>query len=324
MRRSLRVAVLASACALAGVIAAGTLGARNSALATNSGSLSVSVSAPSVFEGNNFTVAIMQTATVATSGVQADLTFDRTHLQIVSVTQGSAYTGPPASGLVAGVAPQTVSDAVNEANTSTGTFKNASAFYASTGGQPSIPAGTNQAIVITMQAIQGVNFTASIGLANPEMIEATGDSMTVSGTTGGSILIHHEDGDQCLDTKELGPSHATGGQRDPNNPWDFFDVPTPVLLPGHTTGTRSHAVTIADAIAILSYIGTTAANPNTANANGAMYGSDLDADGHQDGQEYDRGTAPNPAMPWAPGPPNGAVQISDAILALNSVGDNCN
>ena len=47
---------------------------------------------------------------------------------------------------------------------------------------------------------------------------------------------------------------------------------------------------------------------------------DLDADGWQDGAEYDR--TPGASM-WATSDPNGAVSIADAILALNQIGDNC-
>ena len=58
------------------------------------------------------------------------------------------------------------------------------------------------------------------------------------------------------------------------------------------------------------------------NGNGAIYGSDFNANGITDGQEYDR-TIPNSAKPYRSGPPSGAVQIGDAIVALNQVGANC-
>ncbi len=129
------------------------------------------------------------------------------------------------------------------------------------------------------------------------------------------------DGDGCPDGRELAPSHITGGQRNPNSFWDFFDVPTPPLLPSNTTGTRNHAISIGDAIAILTYIGTNNLNPNTPNANGATYGSDWNSNGIQDGQEYDRTPG---AQAWAPGMPNGAVTIGDALIEVNGIGDNCN
>ena len=129
------------------------------------------------------------------------------------------------------------------------------------------------------------------------------------------------DGDGCPEGREMGVSHITGGQRDPRNPWDFFDVPAPALLPPNTTGTRNHAIGIQDVIAVLAYIGANIASPNTPNANGATYGSDLNGNGLRDGTEYDRAAG---ATIWAPNPPNGAINISDALLSLNAVGDNCN
>lgn len=131
------------------------------------------------------------------------------------------------------------------------------------------------------------------------------------------------DGDGCPDVRELEPDWLTGGQRDPLNPWDFFDVPVPALLPGQTTGTRRKAMTLADVGAILSYVGTTAVNPTTPNASGAMYGSDLDGDGVVDGQEYDRVPSSDLSQPWRSGPPNGSVTLQDALVELAQVGTNC-
>jgi titin len=135
------------------------------------------------------------------------------------------------------------------------------------------------------------------------------------------VSANDTDGDGCPDVRELGASHTTGGQRNPNDFWDFFDVPTPPLLPSNPSGVRNHAISIADAIAVLAFIGTSSGNPNTPNSRDATYGSDLNSNGMQDGQEYDRTAG---AQAWAPGPPNGAVSIADALLAENSIGDNCN
>ena len=123
--------------------------------------------------------------------------------------------------------------------------------------------------------------------------------------------------------RELGADHRTGGQRNPADPNDFFDVPVPVLRPADHSGTRNGAISIADVIATVAYIGTSAGNPNAANAMGLMYGSDLNGNGRLDGQEYDRSPATDSTQPWRPGPPSGAVNIADAIVQLNSVGDNC-
>ena len=132
------------------------------------------------------------------------------------------------------------------------------------------------------------------------------------------------DGDGCPDARELGGDWHAGGQRDPHDPWDFYDVPVPVLLPGHQGGTKSRAVTIADVIAVLAYIGTSASSPNSANANGATYGSDLNNNGVADGQEYDRSASTDSSQPWRSGAPRGFVSIGSAIVGLAQVGTDCN
>ena len=38
------------------------------------------------------------------------------------------------------------------------------------------------------------------------------------------IALADTDGDGCADLKELGPDEQSGGQRDPHNPWDFYDT----------------------------------------------------------------------------------------------------
>jgi len=121
--------------------------------------------------------------------------------------------------------------------------------------------------------------------------------------------------------RELGADWHRGGERDPHDPWDFFDAPVPVLQPGSTTGTRDHVVKIGDIIAVTYYIGTSTTGGS--NGNGVSYNTDLDADGVADGVEYDR-TLPDSAAPWRSGPPNGFVSIADAMVALNQIGTNCN
>jgi hypothetical protein len=111
--------------------------------------------------------------------------------------------------------------------------------------------------------------------------------------------------------------------RAPSNGWDFFDVPTPTLLPGSTAGTRNKVITISDVLAVPRYVGTSAVNPSTPNANGAMYGSDLNANG-PDGQEYDRTPSTDPNKPWLTDAPNAVVSIADVLVAQTSVGDHCN
>ncbi len=129
------------------------------------------------------------------------------------------------------------------------------------------------------------------------------------------------DADACLDVRELGPDPLKGGQRDPLSQWDFFDVPVPPITLANAAGVRTHTVTLADAIAILLYVGTsTGTGPN---ANNVSYNSDLNSNGILDGREYDRTGSSDASKPWRSGPPSGAVTISDAIVALSQVGANC-
>jgi len=99
---------------------------------------------------------------------------------------------------------------------------------------------------------------------------------------------------------------------------DFFDVPTPPLQASATAGARSGAVTIADVIAVLYYVGTL--DGGSANGNGVTYNSDWNGNGIVDGREYDRAGSTDAAQPWRSGPPNGAVSLADAITAIAQVG----
>jgi outer membrane protein assembly factor BamB len=130
------------------------------------------------------------------------------------------------------------------------------------------------------------------------------------------------DGDGCPDVKELGPDWHNGGQRDPHDPWDFFDVPVPAIRAGFTTGQRNGAISISDALAVLAYVGTQTGGP--ANVNGIRYDDDLNANGIPDGQEYDRTSSTTPGQPWRSNAPNGSVAIQDVLVALAQVGTNCN
>ncbi len=138
------------------------------------------------------------------------------------------------------------------------------------------------------------------------------------------VATDDADGDGCKDTKEIVPTDwHPGGQRDPTNPWDFFDVPLPALSSAAPGGARNKIITLADVLAVLAYVGTSATNPNTPNANGVTYGSDWNANGIPDGREYDRTPSSDAARPWRSGPPNGVVTNADTLTALAQSGTNC-
>lgn len=129
------------------------------------------------------------------------------------------------------------------------------------------------------------------------------------------------DRDGCADSEEAGTNKQHGGDRNALSRWDFFDVPVPALKPSATGGTRDRTVLLSDVLAVLAYVGTT--DNGAALASGVDYDTDLNANGMEDGIEYDRTPSTNPSTPWRSGGPNGSVTLQDALAALAQVGDNC-
>lgn len=116
--------------------------------------------------------------------------------------------------------------------------------------------------------------------------------------------IADADGDACPDVKEPLLVPPT----DPNDPWDFYSVPVPVLMyaPSPLTTFRDSAVGAADAQAIFAYF------KANAKAGAPVYEQDLNNNGIKDGIEYDRTVV----GPGQSGPPDGAVTATDAQLAF--------
>jgi len=107
--------------------------------------------------------------------------------------------------------------------------------------------------------------------------------------------------------------------RDLLNPWDFADMWVPALpASGTPTGGRNAAITLADASAALVWVGT--ANNGPPNANGRDYDADVNANGVEDGAEYDRSPG---AVLGVSGPPSGAVTLADISVIIAQVGDVC-
>jgi hypothetical protein len=168
----------------------------------------------------------------------------------------------------------------------------------------------------------GTDALASLASCNPD-IDDTGAACSTA-TVYVVNAVADSDTDGCSDLRELGADWLTGGDRSHTKAFDFFDVPVPALLPGQTTALRNKAVTLADVLAILAYVGTTASDPGNETPSGARYGSDWNNNGLPDGQEYDRGPSPRPDHLWQSEPPTGAVSLQDALVGLAQVGTNCN
>jgi hypothetical protein len=99
------------------------------------------------------------------------------------------------------------------------------------------------------------------------------------------------DGDGCTDAQELGPDPNFGGNRDPLNFWDFFDV------------TRDRGIDLSDTLDILSYFG----DPGLPGTPGDL---------------RDR-SIPDPLKPWRTADADDGVDLTDALVNLQSFGDDC-
>lgn len=114
--------------------------------------------------------------------------------------------------------------------------------------------------------------------------------------------ISDTDEDGCADGEELGTEPAQGGRRDPQNRYDFFDVPLP---PG--SGRRDRIVSIGDIIGIVIKFGTQeAGSPN-------VHNQSYD-------QEFDRTRG---QQVWQTGPPDGVISVVDIYLAIQQFGHSC-
>jgi len=100
------------------------------------------------------------------------------------------------------------------------------------------------------------------------------------------------DGDGCRDGREVGSDPTQGGQRDPLNPWDYFN-------PTHDGTNRSDDIT---AVVM-------------------KYGHDQGVFGDYD-VRYDR-TALMGGHPWQFGPPDGTIRTADISAAVRSYGHDC-
>ena len=108
-----------------------------------------------------------------------------------------------------------------------------------------------------------------------------------------SYLLPDSDGDGCSDGRELGPEETLGGRRDPENPWDFYDV--------NGDGTVN---IVDDVLAVASAYG---------RAGEANYDAALD-----------RSPAAANAYRWDMGPPDGAINVFDDVLGVAlQVGHSC-
>ena len=123
----------------------------------------------------------------------------------------------------------------------------------------------------------------------------------------------------------------------PNAWYDLYDVPAPVVPDSAPNGIRNKVVDIGDAVAVLFYAFTesTGVCGDNPNGNGVDYDcdkgmdingdtvADIPPDGVPDGRGYDRTDSPAPNPPADAGPPNGVIDMGDALAALAQFGLDC-
>jgi hypothetical protein len=160
-----------------------------------------------------------------------------------------------------------------------------------------------------------------------------GDEVSVYGT---EPLVADTDFDGCADGEEApgpaapAPKPGSTGPFDPLAWYDFYDVPVPANPDLTSNGPRSQAVTMADVLAVLVYVGAYDGDGGVPNTSGVAYDSikgscDYDADTTPDkeGLCYDRSPSAEPNPPWNAGPPSGAVNMADVLAVLVQVGLSC-
>jgi hypothetical protein len=101
---------------------------------------------------------------------------------------------------------------------------------------------------------------------------------------------------------------AQGGRRDPENFWDFFDVPTGLQV------TKDRAVTAGDLAGVVARFGSTGTpgDPLTAPPAAPAYHS-----------AYDRGGVMSGGEPWDLLPADGSITAGDVAAGVAQFGHSC-
>ncbi len=132
-----------------------------------------------------------------------------------------------------------------------------------------------------LEIVEGSDPSSSVSTPDPDM-----DGLLNS-------IDDNDDNDACTDVQELGTDENLGGDRDPLDFWDFYDV------------TGEGWIDLSDALAIL-----------------ASFGVEPGAEGYD--PRLDR-YAPNPLKPWrtAAAIDSFGIDLTDALANLDSFGHEC-
>lgn len=124
------------------------------------------------------------------------------------------------------------------------------------------------------------------------------------------------DGDGCSNSRELGPNVEQGGARNPNNFWDFFDVPDAANRYDGVIDLNT------DIFGVLFRYGTDDNNGQAAINRNSNPLADPPATGYH--PAFDRSPAPPGAPPWELGPPDGDIDLfTDIFGVAGQFGHSC-
>jgi len=185
-------------------------------------------------------------------------------------------------------------------------------------------------VLSTITFVPLVAGTTPLQFQNTLLPEITGTTAVPHTAEDGSVTVGSygsgdSDGDGCTDIEEAGDNPLLGGDRNPFDASDFYDVPVPAYRDPTPNGPRDQAVSLADVLAVLRYVG--AYNNGPPNGNSMDYDSLKDGDWNGDtvvndgdkvGLRYDRSFS----WPFS-GPPDGYIVLIDVMRALPQVGASC-
>jgi hypothetical protein len=197
-------------------------------LVVNPGTLSVQ-------PGSEFVLDLVQNAPSATIGLQTNVQFDRTLLELTAVEVGEPYAS---SGGQLILVPDATT-ALNYANNCTGLVENIGVVLVP---PASVASGEQAAFVLKFKARSGVNGTSQVQLLRPAISptnDGTGTGMGVNATAGQVTVDANAPTGTPTSTATLEPAAATGTAAAQQTAQAISTVAGTTSSPGSATGLPS-------------------------------------------------------------------------------------
>ncbi len=191
-------------------------------------------------------------------------------------------------------------------NCTAGDSVNKVALTAATGGNP---------LGSSFQDADGVEFPAKA--VGTQSVDLDGDSTAEAGVAIADALTINcvaaaagldSDGDGCTNQAELGLDPAQGGQRNPNNFWDFFDTP-------NRGNTRDRTINLSDLFGVASRFAAVG-DPSGDPLAGPVPASPAYHTG------FDRGGRVGASI-WNQAPADGSINVGDIFAVIQQFGHSC-